>query len=76
MTQYKNVVRTTEGTYRLWDKDFMDSIDLSRSNTSFVRQMLTDAQHQELWDTGNQILTDAQYEKLFEYYVLPRRHKS
>ena len=73
MPEYKNVVITTKGTYRLWDKDFMDSIDLSGSNTSFVRSILTDAQFDTLWETGNLVLTDDQYEKLHEYYVLPRR---
>lgn len=73
MTTYKNVVRTTEGNYRLWDKDFVDSIDLSFGGTSYVRSILKDAQKERLWDYNDCILTDAQYNLLHEHYALPGR---
>ena len=71
MEQHKHLVFTTHGTYRLWDKDRMDSIDLSQSKGSFVTSILTDKQKCEICDYAATELTDKQYESMREHFILP-----
>ena len=73
MTDYKHLVLTTRWTYRLWDKDIIDSIDLSHEGGAFVDSILTDVQRSELWDYKETELTDAQYANMRTHYVLPAR---
>ncbi len=63
---YNNLVVTTKGTYRLWDKDFMDSIDLSRAEKEIVYSILNKDQKADVcgYDTYKCILTDSQIERL------------
>ena len=73
MADYKRLVKTTRGTYRLWGKDEIDSIDLSNDGTGFAASILTKQQSVELWDYAETELTDSQITKMKEYYVLPGR---
>ena len=72
MTQYKHLVFTTHGIYRLWDKDRMDSIDLSQSKGSFVTSILTDKQKYEICDYAETELTNKQYKNMRDHYILPQ----
>ena len=71
MTQYKHLVFTTYGTYRLWDKDIIESIDLSHDKGLFVASILTDKQKCEICDYAETELTDKQYENMREHFILP-----
>ena len=72
MKQYKHLVFTTHGTYRLWDKDIIDCIDLSHDKGLFVASILTDVQRTELEDYAETELTDKQYDCMREHYILPQ----
>ena len=72
MTQYKHLVFTTRGTYRLWDKDIIECIDLSYDKGLFVASILTEAQRVELEDYVETELTDKQYDSMREHFILPR----
>ena len=72
MTQHKHLVFTTYGTYRLWDKDIIDCIDLSHDKGLFVASILTDVQRTELEDYAETELTDKQYDCMREHYILPQ----
>ena len=63
---YNNLVITTRGTFRLWDTNFMYSIDLHRTDRDIVEALLTKAQITDLfgefgYDT---VLTDEQMQTL------------
>ena len=72
MTQYKHLVFTTHGTYRLWDKDIIECIELSHDKGLFVASILTDVQSAELEDYATTELTDKQYESMREHFILPQ----
>ena len=71
MVEYKHLVFTTHGTYRLWDKDIIECVELSHDKGLFVASILTDAQHAELEDYAETKLTDKQYESMREHFILP-----
>lgn len=63
---YNNLIITTKGTFRLWDTNFMYSIDLPRTDRDILESILTKSQITDLfgefgYDT---ILTDEQMQTL------------
>ena len=63
---YNNLVITTKGTFRLWDTNFMYSIDLQRTDRDIVEALLNKSQITDLfgefgYDT---VLSDEQIQTL------------
>lgn len=66
MTIYNNLVLTIKGNYRLWDKDFINKIDLTFTESYLVWAILTKSQKNVLYDgvSSKIILSDYQMEVL------------
>jgi hypothetical protein len=66
MTIYNNLVLTIKGNYRLWDKDFINNIDLTYTESYLVWAILTKSQKNDLYDgvSSKIILSDYQIEVL------------
>ena len=63
---YNNLVITTQRTFRLWDTNFMYSIDLPRTDRDILEAILTKAQITDLFDEFgyDTVLSDEQMQTL------------
>lgn len=66
MTIYNNLVLTIKGNYRLWDKNFINNIELTYTESYLVWAILTKSQKSDLYDgvSSKIILSDYQMEVL------------